>query len=45
MNNLHGLQSYSSLYIQYNSLQLNQNNPFSTTMQLHYNYTYDVMLT
>jgi hypothetical protein len=26
-------------------LQLCLNNSFSTTMQLHYNYTYDVMLT
>jgi hypothetical protein len=26
-------------------LQLCQNNSFSTTMQLQYNYTYDVMLT
>jgi len=25
-------------------LQLNQNNSFSTTTQLHYNYTHDVML-
>jgi hypothetical protein len=25
-------------------LQLCQNNSFSTTMQLHYNYTHDVML-
>jgi hypothetical protein len=25
-------------------LQLYQNNSFSTTMQFHYNYTYDVML-
>jgi len=28
-----------------NQLQLNENNLFSTTMQLHYNYTHDVMLT
>ncbi len=27
-----------------NSLQLYQNNSFSTTMQLYYNYTHDVML-
>jgi hypothetical protein len=26
-------------------LLLNENNSFSTTMQLHYNYTHDVMLT
>jgi hypothetical protein len=26
-------------------LQLNQNNSFSTIMQLHYNYNHDVMLT
>jgi hypothetical protein len=26
-------------------LQLNQNNSFSTTIQLHYNYTHGVMLT
>jgi hypothetical protein len=26
-------------------LQIYQNNSFSTTMQLHYNYTHDVMLT
>jgi hypothetical protein len=26
-------------------LQLNQNNSFSTIMQLHHNYTHDVMLT
>jgi hypothetical protein len=26
-------------------LQLSQNNSFSTTRQLHYNYTHDVMLT
>jgi hypothetical protein len=26
-------------------LQFNQNNSFSTTMQLHYNYTHDVTLT
>jgi hypothetical protein len=26
------------------ALQLNQNNSFSTTIQLHYNYTHDVML-
>jgi hypothetical protein len=26
-------------------LQLSQNNLFSTTMQLHHNYTYDVMMT
>jgi len=26
-------------------LQFNQNNSFSTTIQLHYNYTHDVMLT
>ncbi len=26
-------------------LQLGQNNYFSTTIQLHYNYTHDVMLT
>jgi len=25
-------------------LQLSQNNSFSTTMQLHYNYTHDVIL-
>jgi hypothetical protein len=25
-------------------LQFNQNNSFSTTIQLHYNYTHDVML-
>jgi hypothetical protein len=25
-------------------LQLNQNNSFSTIMQLHYNFTHDVML-
>jgi hypothetical protein len=25
-------------------LQLSQNNSFSTTMQFHYNYTYDVIL-
>ncbi len=25
-------------------LQLNQNNSFSTTIQLHYNYTHNVML-
>jgi hypothetical protein len=25
-------------------LQLSQNNSFSTTMQLHYNYTHDVKL-
>jgi hypothetical protein len=25
-------------------LQLNQNNSFKTIMQLHYNYTHDVML-
>jgi len=35
----------NSLYL-YNAtqLQFNQNNSFSTTMQLHYNYTHDVML-
>jgi hypothetical protein len=26
-------------------MQLNQNNSFSTTIQLHYNYTHDIMLT
>ncbi len=26
-------------------LQLNQNNSFSTTIQLHYNYTHDGMMT
>jgi hypothetical protein len=26
-------------------LQLGQNNSFSTTMQLHFNYTHDVILT
>jgi hypothetical protein len=26
-------------------LQFYQNNSFSTTMQLHYNYTHDAMLT
>jgi hypothetical protein len=26
-------------------LQFHQNNSFSTTMQFHYNYTHDVMLT
>ncbi len=26
------------------ALQFNQNNLFSTTIQLHYNYTHDVML-
>jgi hypothetical protein len=26
-------------------LQLSQNNSFPTIMQLHYNYTHDVMLT
>jgi len=25
-------------------LQLSQNNSFSTTMQLHYNYTHDIIL-
>ncbi len=36
----------NSLYL-YNAtqLQLNQNNSFSTIMQLHYNYIHDVMLT
>jgi hypothetical protein len=34
---LHELQSC-------NSLQLNQNNSFSTIMKLHYNYTHDVIL-
>jgi len=35
---------WNSLYIWCNSLQLNQNNSFSTTMQFHYKYTYDVIL-
>ncbi len=42
---LHELQSCNSLYIWCNSLQLYQNNSFSTTMQFHYYYTHDVMLT
>ncbi len=52
MDKLHELQSCNSLYIQCNSLQLiatqlqlRQNNLFSTTMQLHYNCTHDVILT
>ncbi len=43
-NKLHELQNCNSLYIWCNSLQLNQNNSFSTTMQFHYNCTHDVML-
>jgi hypothetical protein len=42
---LHELQSCNSPYIWCNSLQLNQNNSFSTTIQLHYNQTHNVMLT
>jgi hypothetical protein len=42
MDKLHQLQSCNSTYIWCNSLQLNQNNSFSTTIQLHYNYTHDV---
>ncbi len=42
---LHELQSCNSHYIWCNSLQLNQNNSFSTIIQLHYNQTHDVMLT
>jgi hypothetical protein len=34
--------NYNSITTQ---LQLCQNNSFSSTMQLHYNYTHDVMLT
>ncbi len=51
MDKLHELQSCNSPYIWSNSLQLIathlqlcQNNSFSTTMQLHYNCTHDVML-
>jgi hypothetical protein len=48
MNKLHELQSCISLHIQCNSLQLNykfyQHNSFSTIMQLHYDYTHDVIL-
>jgi len=42
---LHELQSYNSLYVWCNSLQLYQNNSFLIIMQPHYNFTYDVMLT
>jgi hypothetical protein len=45
MDKLHELQSCNSSYIQCNSLQLYQNDSFSTTMQLHYNCTRYDMLT
>ncbi len=45
INKFHELQSCISVYIRCNSLQFYQTNPFSNTMQLHYNYTHDVMLT
>jgi len=35
---------YNSSYIQCNSMQFYQNNPFSTTMELHYKYNHNVML-
>jgi hypothetical protein len=38
------LQNCNSSYIWCNSLQFNQNNSFSTTMQFHYNCTHNVML-
>jgi hypothetical protein len=44
-NKLHELQGYNSLYIWCNSLmQFYQNNFVFTTMQLHYNYTHNIML-
>jgi len=45
MDKLHGLQL--TVYIMQfitTQLQLSQNNSFSTIMQLHYNYTHDVMV-
>jgi hypothetical protein len=45
MDRLHELQSCNSSYIQCNSLQLYQNNSFSTTMQIHYNCPhYDMLM-
>jgi hypothetical protein len=44
MDKLHELQSYNTVQFIATQMQLNQNNSFSTTIQLHYNYTYDVML-
>jgi len=45
MDKLHELQltKYMAQLIT-TQLQFNQNNSFSTTMQLHYNYTHDAIL-